>query len=60
MLRAAVLLLLLASVCPARGDDKTVAIRFLGGEKKVPLDGLKVSIRTYTGDWSEDKRRKSL
>jgi len=44
----------------AKAEDKKVAITFLGGAKKVPLEGLKVSIRTYTGDWSEDKRRKPI
>ncbi|MBP3959932.1 hypothetical protein J8F10_32210 [Gemmata sp. G18] len=60
MLRAASLLALLALTSPGRADDKKVTVRFLGGEKKTPIEGLKVSIRTHTGDWSEDKRRKRL
>ena len=57
MLRAVSLLALLALTAPVRADDKKVTVRFLGGAEKAPLDGLKVSIRSYTGDWSEDKRR---
>lgn len=41
----------------AEADDKTVTIRFLGGTRKTPLEGLKVTIRAYTGDWSLDKTK---
>jgi hypothetical protein len=58
VLRALTVLLCVA--LPAKAEDKKVSVKFVGGAKKVPLDGLKVSIRTYTGDWSEDKRRKPL
>jgi hypothetical protein len=48
MLRA--LLVLLCVALPARAEDKKVSIRFVGGAKKAPLEGLKVSIRSHTGD----------
>jgi hypothetical protein len=54
MLRIITITALLASVCPAQADDKKVTVRFLGGAKKTPLEGLRVSIRSDTGDWSAD------
>jgi hypothetical protein len=51
---------LLAFTVPVQAEDKKVTVTFLGGAKKTPLEGLKVSIRLYTGDWSEDYRRKPL
>jgi hypothetical protein len=47
MLRA--LLVLFCVALPAKAEDKKVTITFLGGAKKVPLEGLKVSIRRSTG-----------
>jgi hypothetical protein len=52
MIRVACVLVLLACAGPVRADDKKVTIRFLGGAKKAPLDGLKVTVRGYTGDWT--------
>ena len=57
MLRAASLLFLIGFAVPAQADDKKVTITFLGGAKKVPLDGLKVTIRKHTGDWSVDREK---
>jgi hypothetical protein len=58
MLRAACVLVLLGFALPARADEKKVTIKFFGGAKKTPLDGLKVTIRGYTGDWTADKKNK--
>lgn len=60
MLRLTAIAILLGFAGPAQAEEKNVTIRFLGGAKKTPLEGLKVSIRSHTGDWSEDKRRKPL
>ena len=60
MLRLVALVVLFGMAFPARADERTVAIRFLGGSKKVPLDGLKVTIRAYTGDWSADMKKKLI
>src|SRR4051812_3811584 len=60
MLRATSLLILLGFAVPAQAEDRKVTVTFLGGAKKTPLEGLKVSVRSYTGDWSEDRRRKPL
>ena len=57
MFRLVGLAVLLGLPLPARAEDKTVAIGFLGGAKKVPLGGLKVTIRAYTGDWSKDQKK---
>lgn len=38
-------------------EDRAATVRFLGGAKKIPLVGLKVTIRAYTGDWSFDQQR---
>ena len=56
MLRA--LFVLFAFALPAQAEDKKVTITFLGGVKKVPLEGLKVTIRSYTGDWTADLKKK--
>jgi hypothetical protein len=58
MLRA--LFVLFCVSLPAKAEDRRVTVTFLGGAKKVPLDGLKVSIRKHTGDWTDDRRRKPL
>lgn len=58
MLRIASLLVLLGFTAPARAEDKKVTITFLGGAKKAPLEGLKVTIRSYTGDWTADLKKK--
>jgi hypothetical protein len=58
MIRVACVLVLLACAGVVRADDKKVAIRFLGGAKKAPLDGLKVTVRGYTGDWTADRKNK--
>ena len=60
MFRSVVLIMLITLTASTHSDDKKVTVRFFGGEKKVQLEGLKVSIRSYTGDWSEDRRRKRL
>jgi hypothetical protein len=56
MLRA--LTVLLCFALPARAEDKKVTITFLGGAKKVPLDGVKVTIRGDTGDSTADLKNK--
>jgi hypothetical protein len=56
MLRALLVLFILA--LPANADDKQVTIRLLGGAKKVPLEGLKVTIRGHAGDWTADLKNK--
>lgn len=48
------LLLLLCFALPLQAEDKESTIRFLGGAKKTPIEGLKVTIRKDTGDWSID------
>src|SRR4051794_10910309 len=54
------LLVLVVFALPARADDKKVSVTFLGGTKKAPLDGLKVTIRKHTGDWTKDHEAKPL
>lgn len=59
-LRLAAALALLAGnelPCAAKAEDKDVTIRFLGGANKTPLEGLQVTIRGYTGDWSVDQTK---
>ena len=58
MLRA--LLVLFVFALPGQAEDKKVTVTFLGGAKKVPLDGLKVTIRKHTGDWTKDHEAKPL
>ncbi len=58
MFRLVACVVLLGFAGPARAEDKKVTVRFLGGVKKVPLDGLKVTIRKHTGDWSVDREKK--
>ena len=58
MLRIASLFVLLGFTCPAQDEDKKVTITFLGGAKKVPLEGLKVTLRASTGDWTADLKNK--
>ncbi len=58
MLRA--LLVLFVFALPAKAEDKKVTVTFLGGVKKAPLDGLKVTIRAHTGHWTDDHRAKPL
>src|SRR5215510_12771415 len=58
MLRA--LLVLFVFALPAKAGEKKVAVTFLGGVKKAPLDGLKVTIRKHTGDWTKDHKAKPL
>ena len=60
MTRLIAVAVLLAFTVPAQAEDKKVTVTFLGGAKKTPLEGLKVSIRLYTGDSSEDYWRKPL
>jgi formylglycine-generating enzyme required for sulfatase activity len=45
---------------PLEPAAKQVTITFLAGAKKVPLDGLKVTIRKYTGHWTDDQKAKPL
>src|SRR5687767_632099 len=58
MFRLIACVVLLGFAGPARAEDKKVTVRFLGGVKKVPLEGLKVTIRKHTGDWSVDREKK--
>ena len=58
MVRVACVLVLLACAGPSLADDKKLTIRFLGGARKAPLDGLKVTVRGYTGDWTADRKNK--
>ena len=44
-------------LCAAHAEDRNVTIQFLGGARKTPLEGLKVTIRAYTGDWSFDQTK---
>src|SRR5262245_50322025 len=60
MLRLTAIAVLLGLAVPAQAEDKKVTITFLGGAKKVPLDGLKVTIRKHTGDWTKDHEAKPL
>jgi hypothetical protein len=60
MLPLVALAVLLGCTNPAAAEDKKVTVTFLGGAKKARLEGLKVSIRSHTGDWSDDRRRKPL
>jgi hypothetical protein len=60
MLRLIAVAVLLGCAGPAPAEDKKVTLTFLGGAKKVPLEGLTVTIRAYTGDWSVDRDRKPL
>src|SRR5215207_6784127 len=56
MLRA--LLVLFVFALPAQAEDKKVTVTFLGGAKKVPLEGVKVTLRGSTGDWTADLKNK--
>jgi hypothetical protein len=58
MLCVVSILVVLGSAGPVHADDKKVAIRLLGGAKKVPLEGLKVTIRASTGDRTADRKNK--
>ena len=58
MSRTVSLLVLLGGLCPVQADDKNVTLTFLGGAKKTPLEGLKVTIRRETGDWTADQKNK--
>jgi hypothetical protein len=60
MIRLIAAAVLLTFTPPAQAENKKVTVTFLGGAKKTPLEGLKVSVRLSTGDWSEDHRRKPL
>jgi len=51
------LLVLFCCAFPVQVDDNDTTIRFLGGAKKTPIEGLKVIIRKYTGDWSLDQSK---
>ena len=57
MLRLISVTILLGCSCPVQADDKKITVTFLGGAKKVPLDGLKVTIREHTGDWTRDHKK---
>jgi hypothetical protein len=57
MLQFAAIAVLLGFAVLAQAEDKKVAITFLGGTKKIPLEGLKVTIRKHTGDWSVDREK---
>jgi hypothetical protein len=55
---AAALLVLLACAAPLQADEpKKVSVQFLGGAKKVPLEGVKVSLFRSTGNYSQDKKK---
>ena len=58
MFRATALFVLLAFTVPAQAEDKKVTITFLGGAKKAPLEGVKVTLRGSTGDWTADLKNK--
>jgi hypothetical protein len=58
VLRIASLFVLLGSAGPTQAEDKKVTITFLGGAKKAPLEGVKVTIRGDTGDWTADLKNK--
>lgn len=51
-----VLLVLFVFPLSARAEDKVVAIQFLGGAKKVALEGLKITIRKDTGNFTADRQ----
>ena len=51
------LLVLFCFALPVQAEDKDATIRFLGGAKKTPIEGLKVTIRKHTGDWSVDQTK---
>jgi len=51
------LLVLFCFALPVQAEDKDATIRFLGGAKKTPIEGLKVTIRKNTGDWSVDQTK---
>lgn len=55
---ALVTLVGLASSAAAADDPVPVTVRFLGGAKKVPLEGLKLTVRANTGNWTADKANK--
>lgn len=42
---------------PAVAKEPNVTVRFLGGDKKVPLADLNVTVRKHTGDWSDDHKK---
>jgi hypothetical protein len=52
------LLVLFGLAGPSLAEDGKVTVRFLGGAKKLPLAGLKVTIRAHTGDWTRDHKTK--
>lgn len=56
MLRA--LFVLFVFALPAQAEDKKVTITLLGGAKKIPLEGVKVTLRSSTGDWTADLKNK--
>lgn len=56
MLRA--MLVLFCIALPARAEDKKVSVKFVGGAKKVPIEGLKVTLRRSTGDWTADLKNR--
>lgn len=45
---------------PKPNEAKAVTVCFLGGAKKVPLEGLKVTIRGHTGDWTKDRKNRLM
>ncbi len=51
------LLVLSCFAVSVQAEDKDATIRFLGGKKETPVEGLKVIIREYTGDWSVDQMK---
>jgi hypothetical protein len=57
MLQTLLMMVLLA--CPAE-ETRKVTISFVGGAKKTPLEGLKVTIRAHTGHWTDDHKAKPL
>lgn len=50
------LFVLFVFALPAQAEDKRVTVTFLGGAKKVPLEGLKVMLRGSTGDNPRQRR----
>lgn len=58
MFRITCLLLLFVCAGTVQSEDKQVTIRFIGGTKKTPLEGLKVIVRGYTGNWTADLKNK--
>lgn len=61
MSRLVVLAALLGPAPPVAAADEPVpvTVRFLGGANKVPLEGLAVTVRANTGDWTADKKNKA-